>query len=161
MPWHRFVLRTFRYWKKVPSMWVSNLVLIMGKRLPVHGLSWRKVWKARQASLSMEFSRQEYWSGLPFPSAGDLPNPGIEPRSPTLQADSLPSEPPGMSLGSYWASVIMWLSITFYPFSFFAWWVGIYHCKRGAMSVFNGSFVMQRRALAFHQILMLFLFHLV
>ena len=43
----------------------------------------------------MEFSRQEYWSGLPFPSPGDLPNPGIEPRSPTLQADALPSEPPG------------------------------------------------------------------
>ena len=41
------------------------------------------------------FSRQEYWSGLPFPSPGDLPYPGIEPRSPTLQTDSLPSEPPG------------------------------------------------------------------
>ena len=44
---------------------------------------------------SMEFSRPEYWSGLPFPSPGDLLNPGIKPRSPTLQADSLPSEPPG------------------------------------------------------------------
>ena len=43
----------------------------------------------------MGFSRQEYWSGLPFPSPGDLPDPGTEPRSPTLQADSLPSEPPG------------------------------------------------------------------
>ena len=42
-----------------------------------------------QAPLSMEFSRQEYWSGLPFPSPGDLPNPGIEPRTPALQADSL------------------------------------------------------------------------
>ena len=50
---------------------------------------------AYQVSLSMGFSRQEYWSGLPFLSAGDLPNPGIEPRSPALQADSLPSEPPG------------------------------------------------------------------
>ena len=39
--------------------------------------------------------RQEYWSGLPFPSPGDLPDPGIEPRSPTLQEDALPSEPPG------------------------------------------------------------------
>ena len=38
---------------------------------------------------------QEYWSGLPFPSPGDLPDPGIEPGSPALQADSLPSEPPG------------------------------------------------------------------
>ena len=46
-------------------------------------------------SSSMGFSRQEYWSGLLFPSSGDLPNPGIEARSPTLQADTLPSEPPG------------------------------------------------------------------
>ena len=50
---------------------------------------------AHQAPLSMEFSRQEYWSGLPFPSPGDLPNPGIKPRSPTLQADALTSELPG------------------------------------------------------------------
>jgi len=49
---------------------------------------------AYQAPPSMEFSRQEYWSGLPFPSPGDLPDLGIEPRSPTLQADTLPSEPP-------------------------------------------------------------------
>ena len=48
---------------------------------------------AHQVALSMEFSRQEYWSGLPFPSPGDLPNPGIEPGSPALQADSSPSEP--------------------------------------------------------------------
>ena len=48
---------------------------------------------ARQASLSMGFPRQEYWSGLPFPSPGDLPDPGIEPGSPALQADSLLSEP--------------------------------------------------------------------
>ena len=45
--------------------------------------------------LSMEFSRQEYWNGLPFPSPEDLPDPGIEHRSPTLQADSLPAEPQG------------------------------------------------------------------
>ena len=48
-----------------------------------------------QAPLSMGFSRQEYWSGLSFPSPGDLPDPGIEPRSPALQADTLISEPPG------------------------------------------------------------------
>ena len=48
-----------------------------------------------QALLSMGFFRQEYWSGFPFPSPGDLPKPGIEPRSPALQADFLPSEPPG------------------------------------------------------------------
>ena len=50
---------------------------------------------AHQASPSMEFFRQEYWSGLPFPSPGDLPNPEIEPGSPALQADTLPSEPSG------------------------------------------------------------------
>ena len=47
---------------------------------------------AHQSPLSMGFSRQEYWSGLPFPSPGDFPNPGIEPWSPALQADDLPSE---------------------------------------------------------------------
>ena len=52
---------------------------------------------AYQAPPSMGFSRQEYWSGLPFPSPGDLPDPGIEPRSPTFQADALTSEPPGKS----------------------------------------------------------------
>ena len=50
---------------------------------------------ALQAPLSMEFSRQEGWSGLLFPSPGDLPDPGIEPRASALQADSLPSEPLG------------------------------------------------------------------
>ena len=48
---------------------------------------------SRQAPLSMEFSREEYWSALPFPPPGDLPDPGIEPSSPVLQADSLPSDP--------------------------------------------------------------------
>ena len=50
---------------------------------------------ANQAPPSMGFSRQEYWSGVPLPSAGDLPDSGIEPRSPTFQAEALPSEPPG------------------------------------------------------------------
>ena len=50
---------------------------------------------AYQAPRSLGFSRQEHWSGLPFPSPGDLPNPGIEPGSPTFQADALTSEPPG------------------------------------------------------------------
>ena len=53
---------------------------------------------ARQAPLSTEFSRQEYWSGLPLPSPGDLPDLGIKPGSPALQADALPSEPPGKPL---------------------------------------------------------------
>ena len=51
-----------------------------------------------QAPPSMGFSRQEYWSGLPFPSPGDLPDPGIEPGSPALQADALTSDPPGKAL---------------------------------------------------------------
>ena len=49
-------------------------------------------------SLSMEFSKQEHWSGLPFPSPGDLPNPGIKHSSPALQTNSLPTEPPGKQL---------------------------------------------------------------
>ena len=51
------------------------------------------------------FSRQEYWSGLPCPSPGDLPEPGIKPRSPAMQADTLPSEPPGK---------LCWKSLVFY-----------------------------------------------
>ena len=50
---------------------------------------------AHQAPPSMGFSRQEYWSGLPFPSPGDLPDPGIKPGSPAFQTDALTSEPPG------------------------------------------------------------------
>ena len=57
---------------------------------------------AYQAPLSMGFSRQEYWSGLPFPSPGDLPDPGIEPRYPALLAGSLPSEPPGKPCIMHW-----------------------------------------------------------
>ena len=57
---------------------------------------------AYQVALSMGFSRQECWSGLPFPFPGDLPDPGIEPGSPALQADALPSEPPG----NHWS--ILW-----------------------------------------------------
>ena len=51
---------------------------------------------AHQAPLSMEVSMQEYWNGLPFPSPGDLPDPGIEPGTPALWTDSLPSEPLSM-----------------------------------------------------------------
>ena len=61
-------------------------------KVKVYSDSWTV---AHQAPPSMGFSRREYWSGLPFPSPGDLPNPGIEPRSPTLQADALTSDPPG------------------------------------------------------------------
>ena len=66
-------------------------------RVRLFGTPWTV---AYQAPLSLGFSRQEYWSGLPFSSPGDLPNPGIEPRSPVLQADALPSEPPGKHINS-------------------------------------------------------------
>ena len=72
---------------------------------------------ANQAPPSMGFSRQVYWSGLPFPCPGDLPDPGIEPRSPALQADALPSKPPGKPLSIY-------LSIYLYIYP------SIYLCKR-------------------------------
>ena len=52
---------------------------------------------ACQVPLSMGFSKQEYWSGLPFPSPGDLPDPGIKHRTPAMQADSIPTELPGAS----------------------------------------------------------------
>ena len=56
---------------------------------------------ASQAPPSLGFSRQEYWTGLPFSSPGDLPNPGMKPGSPVLQADTLPSEPQGKSVHIY------------------------------------------------------------
>ena len=62
----------------------------------------------------MEFSRPEYWSGQPFPSPGDLPNPGIKPRSPALQADSLPAEPQGKpkNTGAGSLSLLQWIFTT-------------------------------------------------
>ena len=68
------------------------ILLSRFSRVGLFATSWTV---ALQAPLSMGFSRQEYWRGLPFPSPGDLPNPGIEPMSSALQADSLLSEAPG------------------------------------------------------------------
>ena len=62
---------------------------LVAKSCPTLATPWTV---ACQAPLSVGFSRHEYWNGLPFPSPGDLPNPGIEPGSPALQADSLPTE---------------------------------------------------------------------
>ena len=67
---------------------------------------------ACQAPLSMGFSRQEYWSGLPCCPPGDLPNPGIKPRSPAFQVDSLPSEPPGSITISFIILVYYDISLT-------------------------------------------------
>ena len=65
---------------------------------------------AYQAPSSMGFSRQEYWSGLPFPSPGDLPNPGTEPGSSALQADALPSEPPRKTIRQVTTKLLTWLN---------------------------------------------------
>ena len=62
---------------------------VVSDSLRLHGLL------ACQAPLSVEFSSQEYWTGLPFPSSRDLPDPGTKPGSPALQVDSLPPDPPG------------------------------------------------------------------
>ena len=70
---------------------------LVAKSCPTLATPWTV---ARQTPLSMGFSRQGYWSGLPFPSPGDLPDPGIEPRSPASQADSLPTEPSFILLSS-------------------------------------------------------------
>ena len=70
--------------------WVSEWVKSLS-RVQLFVTPWTA---AHQAPPSMGFSRQEYWSGLPFPSPRDLPDPGIKPRSPALQADALTSEPP-------------------------------------------------------------------
>ena len=68
---------------------LSLSLSLVAKLCPTLETTWTL---ACQAPLSTGFSRQEYWRGLPFPSPGDLPNPGIEPGSPALQADSLPTE---------------------------------------------------------------------
>ena len=70
------------------------------KRIPTF---WDPMIYSHQIPLSMGFLRQEYWSGLPFPSPGNLPDPGIEPKSLTLQTDSLPSEPPVKPIKVKWA----------------------------------------------------------
>ena len=73
------------------SIYVYMCVLVVQSCLTL----WDPMDCACQAPLSMEFSRQEYWSGLPCPSSGDITSPGVKPKSPALQADSLTSEPPG------------------------------------------------------------------
>ena len=75
---------------------------------------------------SLEFSRPEYWSGSPLPSAWYLPNPGIKPRSPTLQAVSLPDEPPGKPKNTGVSSLSLLQGI--FPTQGLNW--GLVHCKR-------------------------------
>ena len=84
---HVLIFHSFYGW--IMCVWVAQLC-------PALVTPWTV---ACQAPLSIGFSRQEYWSELSFPPPGDFPNPGIEPRSPTLQVDSLPSEPAGKPSG--------------------------------------------------------------
>ena len=77
----------------------SEVKVTLLSRVPFFATPWTV---AYQASLSMGFSRQEYWNGLPFPSPGSLPNPGIEPGSPELQTDTLLSEPQGSPVYGVW-----------------------------------------------------------
>ena len=89
-PW----IRVFSNESALPSRWPKycSYKVKSLSRVRLFATPWTI---AYQAPLSMGFSRQEYWSGLPFPSPRDLPNPGIKPGSPALQTDALPSEPPG------------------------------------------------------------------
>ena len=77
----------------LPKLQLKPTLVVVVKLLS-HVCLFATPW-THQVPLSMGFPRQEYWSGLPFPSPGDFPNPGIKPRSPALQADSLLTEPPG------------------------------------------------------------------
>ena len=85
MPFHQIfdilIITEFVYICFFATPWTVTLQLIVKATI----LAWR---------IAVQFSRQEYWNRLPFPYPGDLPDPGIEPRSPALQADSLLSEPP-------------------------------------------------------------------
>ena len=89
-----------KIWKtqQWPQDWKRSLFIPVPKKVKsfshvrLFAIPWTVVY---QASLSMGFSRQEYWSRLPFPSPGDLPDPRMEPRSPALQAEASPSEPSG------------------------------------------------------------------
>ena len=78
------------------AWWATVLLLLLllcrFSRVQLFATQWTV---AHQALPSMGFSRQEYWSGLPFPSPGDLPDPGIEPKSPALQVEFFTTEPPG------------------------------------------------------------------
>ena len=75
---------------------IANIIVKVKVKSLSHVRLFATPWTvAYNAPLFVEFSRQEYWSGLWFPSPEDLPKPGIEPRFPALQADSLPSKPPG------------------------------------------------------------------
>ena len=107
------------YWSGVPlpSLYIllDNPILCIWKHVCVCVCACETVTKSCltlcdpmdcQISLSLEFSRQEYWKGLPFPSPGDLPDPGIEPKSSTLEADTLTFEPPGRNINCHHQKIL-------------------------------------------------------
>ena len=111
------IVQRFRFGTFTLGSWVPTLIGQLRSHQPCRAVkkitskvkSFSRVWLfatlwtgAYQAPPSMGFSRQEYWSGLPFPSPGDLPDPGIEPGSPALEADSLTSEPSGKPKNHYY-----------------------------------------------------------
>ena len=110
-------------------------------RVRLFAIPWTVVY---QASLSMGFSRQEYWSGLPFPSPGDLPDPGIKPRSPALQGDALPSEPPGIYIYTHthifnWIILFLKLCIyTCFELDFWLCWAFGAACGLSLVAVSRG-----------------------
>ena len=109
-----------------------------------------------QAPLSMGFSRQEYWSGLPCPSPGNLPNPGIEPRSPTLLVGSLPAKLPGKpKLNVYYINLQcresngtpLWYSCLENPMDGGAWWAAVHGVAEGWTRLSDFTFTFHFHAL--------------
>ena len=104
-----------------PYIWTFKLQTFKDANVHLH-VQWCQAWVKLQLALhllllmilhplSVGFSRQEHWSGLSCPPPGDLPNPGIEPRSPAFQANSLPSEPPGKPTYK-WYHIFVFLCLT-------------------------------------------------
>ena len=91
LPWSCYNKITALPWSCYNKMFIKWIKVKSLSRVRLSAAPWTL---AYQAPPSMGFSRQEYWSGLPFPSPGNLPDSGIEPKSPALQADALPSRPP-------------------------------------------------------------------
>ena len=96
---------------------------------------------AHQAPPSIGFSRQEHWSGLPFPSPGNLPDPGIEPRSPAFQAVALTSEPPEKPLyvGRYCQILIHKIILISSTQDYIRLSISPYSCPCGILSIFKGN----------------------
>ena len=90
----------------------------------------------------MGFSRQEYWSGLPFPSPGDFPNPGIEPGSPTLQAEALSSEPPGRPYHYLWSLLKLMSIESGMPYNHLIFCCPVASCPQSFPA--SGSFLMSQ-----------------